>query len=138
MPPRTRGKAVEEEVSALASKKTELNQVGKKGKKGSKRKELGAGVPTEKPSGSHPSTSKPPRKRGRPQLEAINSVIAGRSLSEAMETPTFRPTEEEFADVYAYAEKLDKLVGHIGVCKVIPPEGWKARRHDDGVYTCKS
>lgn len=54
---------------------------------------------------------------------------------ELMETPVFRPTEEEFKDFYAYASTLDKLVGHVGVCKVIPPQGWKARSHEDGVYT---
>jgi len=42
----------------------------------------------------------------------------------------FYPTEEEFKDFYAYAQKLDKLVGHVGVCKVVPPKGWKARPHD--------
>ena len=42
----------------------------------------------------------------------------------------FHPTEEEFKDFYAYAQKLDKLVGHVGVCKVVPPKGWKARPHD--------
>jgi jumonji domain-containing protein 2 len=45
----------------------------------------------------------------------------------------FYPTEEEFKDFYAYAQKLDRLVGHIGVCKVVPPKGWKARPHD--LYT---
>ncbi|EKX51736.1 hypothetical protein GUITHDRAFT_65602, partial [Guillardia theta CCMP2712] len=50
-----------------------------------------------------------------------------------METPVFYPTEEEFADFYAYVQKLDRLVGHIGVCKVVPPAGWQPRAHD--VYT---
>jgi hypothetical protein len=42
----------------------------------------------------------------------------------------FYPTEEEFKDFYAYAQKLDRLVGHVGVAKVVPPKGWKARPHD--------
>jgi hypothetical protein len=75
-----------------------------------------------------------------------------------MDTPVFHPTEEEFSSFYAYAQKLDRwgsdgaslsfaavhiidpnlfimsrLVGHIGVCKVVPPPGWRARADD--VYT---
>jgi hypothetical protein len=47
-----------------------------------------------------------------------------------MQTPTFRPSEEEFADFHAYMQKLDRLVGHMGVCKVIPPPGWQPRKYD--------
>ena len=47
-----------------------------------------------------------------------------------MSTPVFYPTEEEMKDFYAYAQKLDRLVGHVGVCKVVPPNSWKARPHD--------
>ena len=76
-----------------------------------------------------------------------------------MDTPVFYPTEEEFSSFYAYAQKLDRcfhflisfiprihskalteycdrLVGHIGVCKVVPPAGWKARADD--VYTLEN
>lgn len=47
-----------------------------------------------------------------------------------MQTPTFHPTEEEFSDFHGYMNKLDRLVGHMGVCKVVPPPGWKPRKHD--------
>jgi hypothetical protein len=69
--------------------------------------------------------------------EAEGSGLYTIRPGEIMETPVFRPTEEEFADFYAYATMLDKLVGHVGVCKVIPPAGWKARQHGQGIYTRK-
>ena len=47
-----------------------------------------------------------------------------------MQTPTFHPTTEEFADFHAYMNKLDRLVGHMGVCKIVPPPGWQPRKHD--------
>ena len=45
-------------------------------------------------------------------------------------TQVFYPSEEEFKDFYSYMQKLDRLVGHVGVCKVVPPKGWQARPHD--------
>jgi hypothetical protein len=103
------------------------------------RKRKGATPAAEPPSNvqaqPQPRKSKAQKASAVPETQegALYQIRAG----EIMETPVFRPTEEEFADFYAYATKLDKLVGHIGVCKVIPPAGWKARQHGQGVYTRK-
>ncbi len=104
------------------------------------RKRKGATQAAESPSNvqalqPQPRKSKAQKASAIPESEeaSLYQIRAG----EIMETPVFRPTEEEFADFYGYATKLDKLVGHIGVCKVIPPAGWKARQHGQGVYTCK-
>eukprot|EP00961_Rhodomonas_salina_P029348 395887-Rhodomonas_salina.1 len=78
-------------------------------------------------------TSSDPRQASRPI--APDDTQWPIEVGKLMKTPVFHPTEEEFSDFYAYAQKLDRLVGHVGVCKVIPPAGWKPRAHD--VYTLK-
>ena len=55
----------------------------------------------------------PTKKRGRVERRGNESV---RSLTEPMETPVFRPTEEEFANFHEYACKLDKLVSGKRFC----------------------
>jgi hypothetical protein len=43
------------------------------------------------------------------------------------ECPTFYPTEEEFADPMEYVKKIGAQGGaqNYGMCKIVPPEGWK-------------
>jgi hypothetical protein len=55
----------------------------------------------------------PTKKRARVERGGNESA---RSLTEPMETPVFRPTEEEFANFHEYACKLDKLVSGKRFC----------------------
>ena len=41
------------------------------------------------------------------------------------ECPTFYPTEAEFADPMAYIGALPPSARDAGICKIVPPEGWK-------------
>ena len=46
----------------------------------------------------------------------------------AMEIPTFRPTEEEFADFEKYLSNLTRLCHpSVGLARVIPPQSWLER-----------
>jgi hypothetical protein len=40
--------------------------------------------------------------------------------------PTFFPTKEEFANFSAYIRKIEPKVIPYGICKVVPPAGWRA------------
>ncbi|THH17430.1 hypothetical protein EW146_g3371 [Bondarzewia mesenterica] len=39
--------------------------------------------------------------------------------------PTYYPTKEEFRDPMAYVKKISETAREFGMCKVVPPEGWK-------------
>ncbi|CAG9323163.1 KDM4B_2 [Blepharisma stoltei] len=42
--------------------------------------------------------------------------------------PVFHPTKEEMKDFQGYIEKVEGLSEGFGMVKVVPPEGWKARK----------
>mmetsp|Transcript_3766 Transcript_3766/g.11228 ORF Transcript_3766/g.11228 Transcript_3766/m.11228 type:complete len:498 (+) Transcript_3766:140-1633(+) len=55
-------------------------------------------------------------------------------MAEVLSAPRFYPTPEEFADFNGYIEKIEKDVGNLGLCIVVPPAGWsprKDRKYDD-------
>ncbi|KAJ8736777.1 hypothetical protein PYW07_000048 [Mythimna separata] len=54
--------------------------------------------------------------------EPIPTGQLGGSLEEG---PVFYPSEEEFKDPIAYYEKIFPDVIKFGICKVVPPAGWK-------------
>lgn len=58
----------------------------------------------------HPLAIKEPYKRVRPH-----------GLQEA---PTFRPTEADFQDPFAYIQKIRSEGEKYGICKIIPPDSW--------------
>jgi [histone H3]-trimethyl-L-lysine4 demethylase len=39
--------------------------------------------------------------------------------------PEFCPTQEEFKDPMVYIQSIAEEAKHFGICKVIPPDGWK-------------
>ena len=39
--------------------------------------------------------------------------------------PTFYPTEEQFKDPMAFIRSIAKEGQEHGICKVVPPQGWK-------------
>ncbi|KAI0312283.1 hypothetical protein OF83DRAFT_1146906 [Amylostereum chailletii] len=41
------------------------------------------------------------------------------------DVPTFYPTEEEFRDPMAYIQRISEKARAFGMCKVVPPEGWR-------------
>ncbi|KAK8846748.1 hypothetical protein IAR55_005835 [Kwoniella newhampshirensis] len=41
------------------------------------------------------------------------------------ECPTFYPTAEEFQDPMGYVDSIAEIGRRYGICKVVPPQGWK-------------
>jgi histone demethylase JARID1 len=39
--------------------------------------------------------------------------------------PVFYPNAEEFKDPMAYIRSISGTAQHFGICKIVPPEGWK-------------
>lgn len=50
------------------------------------------------------------------------------NFSTVPEIPVYRPTFVEFEDFSECISKIEELgAHHVGLCKVIPPEGWNPR-----------
>ena len=44
---------------------------------------------------------------------------------QAPEAPTFRPTAEEFSNPFLYISSIRPQAEAFGICRIIPPAGWK-------------
>jgi hypothetical protein len=53
------------------------------------------------------------------------SVVKDTIFKGLITAPVFRPTMEEFTDPLLYARKIRPFVEPFGMCKIIPPAGWK-------------
>ncbi|KAG5461093.1 MAG: jmjN domain-containing protein [Olpidium bornovanus] len=43
------------------------------------------------------------------------------------EAPVYHPTPDEFVDPLKYITKIRPEAEKVGICKIVPPEGWKPR-----------
>ncbi|GAA99733.1 uncharacterized protein L969DRAFT_89586 [Mixia osmundae IAM 14324] len=59
-----------------------------------------------------------------PREETVSAGEKNRLFGLA-EAPTYYPTQDEFQDPLKYIESLSKIASQYGICKVVPPEGWK-------------
>lgn len=56
------------------------------------------------------------------------------------EAPVFRPSTEEWSDPSTYIASIRHLAEEFGICKIVPPAGWRPppdledRRHSDVLY----
>ncbi|GAA5878392.1 hypothetical protein JCM16303_002757 [Sporobolomyces ruberrimus] len=66
-------------------------------------------IRTETPRTPNP----PPRPRGKPRKWELE------------EAPVYHPTVAEFADPMEYIEKIAPQAKQFGICKIVPPEGWR-------------
>jgi hypothetical protein len=46
-------------------------------------------------------------------------------IFELEEAPVYYPTVEEFCDPMEYIEKIADEAKQYGICKIVPPEGWR-------------
>ena len=51
--------------------------------------------------------------------------ISTMELGVLQEVPVFRPTEKEFSDPLRYIEKIRPEAEQYGLCRVVPPPGFK-------------
>ncbi|KIL70324.1 hypothetical protein M378DRAFT_20771 [Amanita muscaria Koide BX008] len=58
-----------------------------------------------------------------PRSDSIPSVVPRPFGLE--DCPEFYPTSEEFKDPMSYIRSISDRARHYGICKVVPPEGWK-------------
>ncbi|GAA5941027.1 uncharacterized protein JCM15063_000623 [Sporobolomyces koalae] len=66
-------------------------------------------IRTETPRTPNP----PPRPHGKPRKWELE------------EAPVYHPTVAEFADPMEYIEKIAPQAKQFGICKIVPPEGWR-------------
>ncbi|TMW60236.1 hypothetical protein Poli38472_000278 [Pythium oligandrum] len=59
---------------------------------------------------------------------ALARSVVETQLTQTAECPSacvFYPTEEEFASPMAYIASIQQLAARTGICKIVPPPGWK-------------
>ena len=64
------------------------------------------------------------------QQNPVISQSATKSNILVEQAPVLHPTEEEFENFEAYVKKIEETTNFldVGVCKIIPPQGWQARK----------
>ena len=75
----------------------------------------------------HPPISNPPFDLGTVRTDAPRHPPSrsGSRLFGLEECPIFYPTPEEFLNPMAYIDSIGSSAKPYGICKVIPPEGWR-------------
>ncbi|XP_051910169.1 lysine-specific demethylase 5B-B isoform X2 [Hippocampus zosterae] len=75
----------------------------------------------------------PPRTRSPPFHDTVTRPVLPETMSQPRpdefkpppECPVFEPSWEEFADPYAFINKIRPIAEKTGICKVRPPQGWQ-------------
>jgi hypothetical protein len=63
-----------------------------------------------------------------PQMQnAVNLSSSRASLSAIPFAPSYYPTAEEFRDPFRYISTIRAEASQYGVCKIVPPQGWKPK-----------
>eukprot|EP01083_Nonionella_stella_P111777 328133_1 len=68
-------------------------------------------------------------------LSAIESQKEG--LADIPFCHVFHPTTEEFADPMGYIRKIRKVAEKTGICKIVPPSGWRQPDAKQRMFACK-